>query len=252
MARGLSHPRPLRGRLPPARRRRRHRRRRRRSCSSSAPGPKPGPPWSSWQPPTGLDRLARVRDRAARRQRLPARRAATRWSGSRSAAAEREQLRRRRDRQEGRSASSLDKSFDPESTAVFILCGDNPSTCAITQGQPSIARGTVASPRGARARALHDGVRPPDRQRAHLLPAGQRREEAELDASSSAAASSPAASSTRSAARCRRRTPPLPGKIVPREEKTVNDLTASALYNYLGIAQNVIVIQPPVEQRAPS
>ena len=40
-------------------------------------------------------------------------------------------------------------------------------------------------------------------------------------------------------------TPPLPGKIVPREEKTVNDLTASALYHYLGIAQNVIVIQPP-------
>ena len=40
-------------------------------------------------------------------------------------------------------------------------------------------------------------------------------------------------------------TPPVPGKIVPREEKTVNDLTASALYNYLGIAQNVIVIQPP-------
>ena len=39
--------------------------------------------------------------------------------------------------------------------------------------------------------------------------------------------------------------PPLPGKIVPREEKTVNDLTASALYHYLGIAQNVIVIQPP-------
>ena len=25
----------------------------------------------------------------------------------------------------------------------------------------------------------------------------------------------------------------------------MNDLTASALYNYLGIAQNVIVIQPP-------
>ena len=37
----------------------------------------------------------------------------------------------------------------------------------------------------------------------------------------------------------------MPGKIVPREEKTVNDLTASRLYQYLGIAQNVIVIQPP-------
>ena len=37
---------------------------------------------------------------------------------------------------------SLDKSFDPENTAVFILCGDNPTTCAITQGvvrRPSCA-----------------------------------------------------------------------------------------------------------------
>ena len=40
-------------------------------------------------------------------------------------------------------------------------------------------------------------------------------------------------------------TPPLPGRIAPREEKTVNDLTASKLYEYLGITQNVIVIQQP-------
>ena len=44
-------------------------------------------------------------------------------------------------------------------------------------------------------------------------------------------------------------TPPVPGKIVPREEKTVNDLTASALYHYLGIAQDVIVIQQPAREQ---
>ena len=30
----------------------------------------------------------------------------------------------------------------------------------------------------------------------------------------------------------------------------MNDLTASALYNYLGIAQDVIVIQPPSSNEA--
>ena len=39
--------------------------------------------------------------------------------------------------------------------------------------------------------------------------------------------------------------PPVPGKIRPTELKTVNDLTGSRLYKYLGLSQNVIVIQPP-------
>jgi hypothetical protein len=39
--------------------------------------------------------------------------------------------------------------------------------------------------------------------------------------------------------------PPLPGRIVPREKQTVDDLTGKQLYDYLGVSQNLVVIQPP-------
>ena len=135
-------------------------------------GPQPGPPWSSWQPTTvsTSSREFEIAQHVGRTYKSPTgdQLVGVKVGGS----------------QNGNSFGgvaivkkgdprSLDKSFDPKSTAVFILCGDNPATCAITQGQPSVARGTVLR-REALELALHDGIRAPGRQRAHLLPAGQR------------------------------------------------------------------------------
>ena len=38
--------------------------------------------------------------------------------------------------------------------------------------------------------------------------------------------------------------PPLPGRILPQEERTVNELTGEQRYRYLGISQNLVVIRP--------
>lgn len=206
-------------------------------------GPQPGPPWSSWQPTTAStsSREFEIAQHVGRSYKLPTgdQLVGVKVGGS----------------QNGNDFGgvaivkkgdprSLDKSFDPKNTAVFILCGDNPNTCAITQGQPSIARGTVLR-REALELALYtmEYAHPVDNVLIFFPPAnGQTKLKSTLFFSRDQLSGSLKHPLRRTLPQS---TPPVPGKIVPREEKTVNDLTASALYNYLGIAQNVIVIQPP-------
>lgn len=206
-------------------------------------GPHPGPPWSSWQPTaTATDsQVLEIAQHVGRTYKLQTgdQLVAVKVGGA----------------QNGNDFGgvaivkpddprSLDRSFKPENTAVFILCGDNPQTCAITEGKPSIARGTVLR-REALELALYtmEYAHPIDNVLIFFPPAnGEKKLSSTLFFSRDDLSGSlhhPLRNTLP------QRTPPLPGKIVPSEEKTVNDLTASALYHYLGIAQNVIVIQPP-------
>jgi len=205
--------------------------------------PQPGPPWSSWQPTTAStsSREFEIAQHVGRAYKLPTgdQLVAVKVGGSRNG------------NDFGGVAivkpndpRSLDKSFQPENTAVFILCGDDPKTCAITQGKPSIARGTVLR-REALELALYtmEYAHPIDNVLIFFPPAnGEKKLSSTLFFSRDDLSSSLHHPLRRTLPQ---KTPPLPGKIVPREEKTVNDLTASALYHYLGIAQNVIVIQQP-------
>jgi hypothetical protein len=205
--------------------------------------PQPGPPWSSWQPAASAtdSQVLEIAQHVGSSYKLPTgdQLVAVKVGGA----------------QNGNDFGgvaivkpddprSLDKSFQPENTAVFILCGDDPKNCAITQGPPSIARGTVLR-REALELALYtiEYAHPIDNVLIFFPPAeGQKKLSSTLFFSRDDLSSSLKHPLRRTLPQT---TPPLPGKVVPREEKTVDDLTASALYHYLGIAQNVIVIQQP-------
>ena len=206
-------------------------------------GPHPGPPWSSWQPTATVtdSQVLEIAQHVGRTYKLQTgdQLVAVRVGGA----------------QNGNNFGgvaivkpndprSLDRSFKPENTAVFILCGDNPQTCAITEGKPSVARGTVLR-REALELALYtmEYAHPIDNVLVFFPPANSEKKLSSTLFFSRDDLSSSLHHPLRNT--LPQRTPPLPGKIVPSEEKTVNDLTASALYHYLGIAQDVIVIQPP-------
>jgi hypothetical protein len=206
-------------------------------------GPQPGPPWSSWQPAAEAtdSRVLEIAQHVGSSYKLPTgdQLVAVKVGGA----------------QNGNSFGgvaivkkndprSLDKSFQPENTAVFILCGDNPNTCAITQGNPAIARGAVLR-REALELALYtmEYAHPIDNVLIFFPPRrGDKKLSSTLFFSRGDLSSSLHHPLRRTLPQA---TPPVPGKIAPSEEKTVNDLTASRLYDYLGIAQNVIVIQQP-------
>jgi hypothetical protein len=135
---------------------------------------------------------------------------------------------------------ALDHSFKPENTAVYILCGDNPATCAITQG----SAGTVLR-REALELALYtmEYAHPIDNVLIFFPPGkGETRLSSTLFFSRHDLSGSLEHPLRRTLPQA---TPPFPGKIVPSEQQTVKHLTASRLYDYLGITQNVLVIQPP-------
>ena len=206
-------------------------------------GPQPALPWSSWQPGASStdSQVLEIAQHVGNSYKLPTgdQLVAVKVGGA----------------QNGNDfggvaivkpddARSLDRSFQPENTAVFILCGDDPKTCAITQGAPSIARGTVLR-REALELALYtmEYAHPIDNVLIFFPPGkGQKKLSSTLFFSRDDLSGSLRHPLRRTLPQ---KTPPLPGKIVPREQETVDDLTASALYHYLGIAQNVIVIQPP-------
>jgi hypothetical protein len=206
-------------------------------------GPQPAPPWSSWQPTTTTvsSREFEIAQHVGRAYKQPTgdQLVGVKVGGSRNgndfggvAIVKKGDPR------------SLDKSFKPENTAVFILCGDNAATCAITHGHPSVARGTVLR-REALELALYtmEYAHPVDNVLIFFPPAnGEKKLKSTLFFSRGDLSDSLKHPLRRTLPQ---RTPPVPGRINPREEQTVNDLTASALYDYLGIAQNVIVIQPP-------
>jgi hypothetical protein len=207
-------------------------------------GPQPGPPWSSWEPTTAStsSREFEIAQHVASGYKLPTgdQLVSVKLGGSNNGQTFGGVAIVKPD-----DPRSLDRSFDPKSTAVFILCGDNTATpCAISQGPPTVARGTVLR-REALELALYtmEYAKPIDNVLIFFPPAkGQKKLSSTLFFSRDELSGSLKHPLRKTLPQA---TPPVPGKIAPREEKTVNDLTASALYHYLGIAQNVIVIQQP-------
>ena len=202
-------------------------------------GPQPAPPWSSWQPAAGStdSRVLEIAQHIGSSYRLPSGDplVAIKVGGAQIGNDFAGVAIVKKD-----NPRALDKSFDPENTAVFILCGDNPSTCVISQGAPK----TVLR-REALELALYtmEYAQPIDNVLIFFPPAkGQKKLSATAFFSREDLSSSLKHPLRRTLSQS---TPPLPGRIVPSEQKTVNDLTASRLYEYLGITQNVIVIQPP-------
>jgi hypothetical protein len=206
-------------------------------------GPQPGPPWSSWAPAASAidSRVLEIAQHVGSSYKLQTgdQLVAVKVGGAQNgnkfggvAIVKKNDPR------------SLDKSFQPEKTAVFILCGDNPNTCSITEGKPSVARGTVLR-REALELALYtmEYAHPIDNVLIFFPPGkGEKKLSSTLFFSRDDLSSSLKHPLRRTLPQA---TPPVPGKIAPDEEKTVNDLTASRLYDYLGIAQDVIVIQQP-------
>jgi hypothetical protein len=206
-------------------------------------GPQPAPPWSSWQPAAGPtdSRVLEIAQHVGSSYRLPSGDplVAVKVGGAQNGNDFAGVAIVKKD-----NPRALDRSFEPENTAVFILCGDNPKTCAITQGAPTIAHGTVLR-REALELALYtmEYAHPIDNVLIFFPPAkGEAKLSSTLFLSRDDLSGSLKHPLRRTLPQSR---PPLPGKIAPTEEQTVNDLTASRLYDYLGITQNVIVIQPP-------
>ncbi len=202
-------------------------------------GPQPGPPWSSWQPAAGStdSRVLEIAQHVGSSYKLPSGDplVAVKVGGAQNGNDFAGVAIVKKD-----NPRALDRSFEPENTAVFILCGDNPSTCAITQGSP----GTVLR-REALELALYtmEYARPIDNVLIFFPPAqGEKKLSSTLFFSRDDLSGSLDHPLRRTLPQA---TPPVPGRIAPREEETVKDLTASRLYEYLGITQNVIVIQPP-------
>jgi hypothetical protein len=135
------------------------------------------------------------------------------------------------------------QQYTKNDTAMFILCGTS-KNCALSEGDPSTARGTVLR-REALELALYtlEYAHPIDNVLIFYPPApGDKTLSSTLffrrdDLSGSL--KSPLRKTLPQAQ------PPLPGRIVPREKQTVDDLTGKQLYDYLGVSQNLVVIQPP-------
>jgi hypothetical protein len=202
-------------------------------------GPQPAPPWSSWQPAAGStdSRVLEIAEHVGSSYRLPSGDplVAVKVGGAQNGNDFAGVAIVKKD-----NPRALDKSFDPENTAVYILCGDNQTTCSISQGSPK----TVLR-REALELALYtiEYAKPIDNVLIFFPPAkGQKKLSSTAFFSREDLSGSLQHPLRRTLPQS---TPPLPGKIVPREQKTVEDLTASKLYEYLGITQNVIVIQPP-------
>lgn len=205
-------------------------------------GPQPPPPWSSWRP-AGTDtssRMLEIADHVARGYRLPSgdQLVAIKLGGAQSGSKFQGVAVVKAD-----DVKALDKAYARNDTAVYILCGDS-KTCAIPEGAPTVARGTILR-REALELALYtlEYAKPIDNVLIFFPPGpGEkslsstlffRRDDLSGNLHNPLRKTLPQARA------------PLPGKIRAAEQKTVNDLTVGTRYKYLGISQNVIVIQPP-------
>lgn len=205
-------------------------------------GPQPPLPWSNWRPSATdtSSRMLEIADHVGRAYRLPSgdQLVAIKLGGSQGGADFQGVAVVKAD-----NVKALEKAYGRDDTAVYILCG-NTKTCAIDEGRPTVARGTVLR-REALELALYtlEYAHPIDNVLVFFPPgAGQKSLSSTLFFRRDDLSSSLDHPLRRTLPQAR---PPLPGKIRPAELKTVNDLTGTKRYKYLGISQKVIVIQPP-------
>lgn len=205
-------------------------------------GPQPPPPWSSWRPAATdtSSRMLEIADHVARGYRLPSgdQLVAIKLGGAQSGSKFQGVAVVKAD-----DVKALDKAYARNDTAVYILCGDS-KTCAIPEGAPTVARGTILR-REALELALYtlEYAKPIDNVLIFFPPGpGQKSLSSTLFFRRDELSGSLHDPLRKTLPQARA---PLPGKIRPAELKTVNDLTVGTRYKYLGISQNVIVIQPP-------
>jgi len=206
------------------------------------PAPLPPPPWSSWRPAATAteERVLEIANHVAGRYKLASGDplVAVRVGGSQGGT----------DFQglvvlKPGEPQALDKEYAKDETVMFILCGRG-KNCAIPQGEPSTARGTVLR-REALELALYtlEYADPVDNVLVFFPPPkGQTSLKSTLFFTRDDLSSHLKRPLRKTLPQAKA---PLPGRIHPREKQTVDQLTGEKLYNYLGISQNFVVIQPP-------
>jgi hypothetical protein len=209
------------------------------------PTPPPPPPWSSWQPGSSSTsaQLLEIANHVGQTYRLPSGDQLTAVKVGGTHGGQQSNLQGIAVVDKGNSGR-VDQQYSESDTAFFVLCGAA-RNCAITEGQPSLARGTVLR-REALELALYtlEYAHPIDNVLIFFPP-----DRGEKSLSSTlffhrGDLSSPLKHPLRDT--LPQVKPPLPGQIKAREEQTVNDLTGNQRYHYLGISQNVVVIRPGI------
>jgi hypothetical protein len=211
------------------------------------PAPPPPPPWSTWQPGASSDssRVLEIARHVGQSYRLP--------SGDQLTAVQiggplaKQNVRAIVVPTKDKPKTLADfEPYDKSKSVAFILCGDG-KNCAITEGKASPARGTVLR-REALELALYTFEYAPsvDNVLVFVPPGpGQDGFRATLffhrsDLSSRLDRPLHATLPHR---------PPLPGQIAPKEHQTVDELTGSKVYQYVGIVTangygDLLVIKP--------
>lgn len=209
------------------------------------PGPQPPPPWSAWQPQTSSEssRLVEIATHVGSEYTLP--------SGDPLAAvqiggpARGKNLKAILIPTKSKPSTLADfQRFDESKSAIFLLCG-TAGNCKIGEGEPSAARGAVIR-REALELALYTMRynKPVDNVLVFVPPGpGQKKITSSLffhRSDLSSRLSHPLRTTLPNAA-------PQPDTFASTEKKTVDQLTGSVLYKYVGILTangygNVLVI----------
>jgi hypothetical protein len=211
------------------------------------PGPQPGPPWSSWQPAaTAVDaQVLEIADHVGSAYRLPSgdQLAAVKIGGPANGKGVRAIIVPTKAKPQ--TLADFDR-YDKSKSIIFVLCGDG-QNCKIDEGQPTKARGTILR-REALELALYtlEYAHPIDNVLVFVPPGPG---EKTLTSTLFFRRSDLSSGLSHPLRRTLPHKPPLPGRIAATEQATVDSLTASSLYRYVGILPangygNVLAITP--------
>lgn len=207
------------------------------------PAPSPPPPWSSWQPGSAAtsSQLLEIANHVGQTYRLPSGNQLTAVRVGGTQGGRQPNLQGIAVLDKGTSGR-VNQQYSESDTAFYVLCGAG-KNCVIPEGEPSVARGTVLR-REALELALYtlEYAHPIQNVLVFFPPdPGQKTLSSTLFFHRDDL-SSPLKHPLRHT--LPQVNPPLPGKIAPQEERTVDDLTGQQLYHYLGISQNFVIIRP--------
>jgi hypothetical protein len=211
------------------------------------PAPTPPPAWSPWQPATtSLDSQVReIADHVGRTYRLPSGDQLTAVRVGGPLADQSVKAIVVPTKSQPKTLSDF-KPYDKSESVLFILCGSG-KNCKISEGSPSQARGTVLR-REALELALYtfeytDGVE----NVLVFVPPGPG--EKRLTSTLFFHRSDLSSHLKRPLRTTLPHRPPLPGRIAAKEQQTVDALTGSSIYRYVGIVTangygDLLVIKP--------
>jgi hypothetical protein len=211
------------------------------------PGPKPPPAWSSWRPAaSAVDaQVLEIADHVGSRYRLPSgdQLAAVKVGGPSNGKGVRAII--IPNKPQPKTLADFER-YDKDKSIIFVLCGGG-QNCKIDEGKPSQARGTVIR-REALELALYtfEYAKPIDNVLVFVPPGPK---EKTLTSTLFFRRSDLSSHLSKPLRRTLPYKPPLPGQIHASEQTTVDALTGSSLYRYVGILPangygNVLVIQP--------